>query len=67
MEDEKDLITFVFNFIQNFKREIFYTKWENHLISDKFFNERNDIKSDKYFKHKVSQLEKKKFIKAYYA
>ena len=38
--------------------KILYRKWESHLISDKFFNERNDIKSDKYFKHKVSRLEK---------
>jgi len=43
--------------------KIFYKKWKRHLISDKFFNQQNDIKSDKYFKLRLNQLEINKSLK----
>jgi GT2 family glycosyltransferase len=39
--------------------QIFYKRWEKHLISDKFFSEEKDRKSDKYFKCRVDKLLKK--------
>jgi GT2 family glycosyltransferase len=39
--------------------KIFYKRWKKHLVTDRFFNEKIDRKSDKYFKSRVDKLLKK--------